>query len=117
MTYRPLPKNLTIKESNIEGLGLFAVNDIPKETIFGISHVMNVEFPNGYIRTPLGGFVNHSSEPNSEFFSKEKGFPAMAKSGSYLYMKTIADVKRGEELTASYKLYDPKEFINDNDSN
>ena len=105
MTYRPLPTSLTIKESTIEGLGLFASEDIPCDTVLGISHVMNVNFPNGYIRTPLGGFVNHSEEPNVEFFNQNKGFPSVAKNGSYLYMRTIADIKIGEEITSTYKLY------------
>ncbi len=37
-TYRPLPEELTIKESKIEGLGLFAKEFIPRETMLGVSH-------------------------------------------------------------------------------
>ena len=32
MLYRPLPDCLTIKESSIEGLGMFATKDIKKDT-------------------------------------------------------------------------------------
>ena len=40
-TYRPLPKNLTIKESNIEGLGLFATDFIEDGVTLGLTHVPN----------------------------------------------------------------------------
>ena len=38
-TYRPLPDNLFIEESLINGQGLFANNDIPAGTDLGVSHV------------------------------------------------------------------------------
>ena len=38
-TYRPLPKSLTIKKSGIDGLGLFAVDDIEISTELGITHI------------------------------------------------------------------------------
>ena len=33
--YRPLPNSVTIKDSDLHGLGLFATEDIPKNTILG----------------------------------------------------------------------------------
>ena len=62
--YRPLPKNLTIKESKIDGLGLFSKTKIQKNSFIGITHVKNIDFQDNYIRTPLGGFYNHSKNPN-----------------------------------------------------
>ena len=65
-TYRPLPKYLTIQPSKIEGLGLFtirAIRDI--ETSIGVTHVFMDE-KGQVIRTPLGGFINHSDNPNCE---------------------------------------------------
>ena len=62
--YRPLPKELTIKSSPIEGLGLYAQEDIKKNTFIGVTHIRDEQFENKYIRTPLGGFYNHSNEPN-----------------------------------------------------
>ena len=44
MMYKPLPDSLTIKGSNIEGLGLFATCSISNETNLGISHIYNAEF-------------------------------------------------------------------------
>ena len=59
--YKPLPDGLTISISAIEGLGLFAESFVKKGTNFGVSHMKM----NGMlIRTPLGGFINHSDTPN-----------------------------------------------------
>ena len=56
MKYRPLPFYLTIKESEIHGLGLYSLTEIPKDTTIGMTHI---EIDNDLIRTPLGGFLNH----------------------------------------------------------
>ena len=49
--YKPLPDGLTIKESNVQGLGLFATRDFDSEVVLGIVHVLNKNFPHGSIRT------------------------------------------------------------------
>ena len=95
--YRPLPSYLTIKPSPVEGLGLFAVEPIKKSTSLGISHVYDKWFDNGYIRTPLGGFINHSNTPNCKIF----------KEGRFLSVLTITDIEANEEITLKYTLYDP----------
>ena len=90
--YRPLPKNLTIKSSGIEGFGLFATATIDKMTDLGISHLtMGREI----YRTPLGGFLNHSDKPNCQKIEVD---------GKY-YVQTLEDIKEGEELTLKYTLY------------
>ena len=61
--YRPLPNGLTIKNSPIEGLGLFSNIEIPKNSFIGVTHIRDEQFENKYIRTPLGGFYNHSNDP------------------------------------------------------
>jgi len=94
--YRPLPNNLTIDESFIEGLGLFAKDNLSANTQLGVSHIKDDRFENGYIRTPLGGFVNHSDNPNCEFY----------KDGDYIKLRTIRSINEGNELTAEYWLYD-----------
>jgi len=43
MTYRPLPKSLTIKPSGIEGLGLFATQDIKAGTQLGVTHIIIID--------------------------------------------------------------------------
>ena len=60
--YKPLIESLTIKESSINGLGLFADQDIIQGTNLGMSHVL---IGSGIIRTPMGGFINHANEPNT----------------------------------------------------
>ena len=62
--YKPLPKELTIKKSPIEGLGLYAIESIKKNTYIGVTHIRDEQFENKYIRTPVGGFYNHSNDPN-----------------------------------------------------
>ena len=43
--YNPLPETVTIKKSEIHGLGLFAEKDIPRETILGLTHIKHTTFP------------------------------------------------------------------------
>ena len=95
--YRPLPSYLTIKQSNINGLGLFAVEQIKKSSNIGISRVADRHFANGYIRTPLGGFINHSNTPNCKTFIE----------GRLISIITLTDIKAGDEITLHYTMYDP----------
>ena len=64
--YEPLPPEVYLAESPIHGFGIFAQEIIPVGTFIGISHVKttNSSFTHGLIRTPLGGFINHSEHPN-----------------------------------------------------
>lgn len=93
--YRPLPQFLTIKNSEIQGLGLFATDLIKSNLVIGVAHVKDDRFENGWIRTPLGGFFNHSDNPNCE----------AVQLGDLIFLKTLKDIKKGEELTAKYWLY------------
>ena len=97
MKYKPLPKTLTIKESNIEGLGLFATKDIKKNINLGMMHYIT-EFSE-IIRTPLGGFINHSNKPNC---IKEKE-DLIYEERTYLITNRL--IKKGEELTVKYTMY------------
>jgi hypothetical protein len=96
--YRPLPDNVSIKSSGIDGLGLFATADIVGGETLGITHVSDDRFPDGYIRTPLGGFYNYEVDSNCENIEK----------GDFLLLRTKRYIQKGEELTATYKLYDPR---------
>lgn len=96
--YRPLPEYLTIKQSNIDGLGLFALDMIDPNFRIGVSHVKDTRFIDGYSRTPLGGFFNHSETPNCKVVYE----------GDFIYLETIKEIKAGEELTVSYTFYKPK---------
>ena len=59
--YRPLPSGLTVTDSRITGPGLFTTRRLVMGTLLGISHY---RIDKEYIRTPLGGFINHSETPN-----------------------------------------------------
>tara|TARA_Y100000741_G_C17794302_1_gene371231 strand:- start:21 stop:461 length:441 start_codon:yes stop_codon:yes gene_type:complete len=133
--YRPLPDGLTIKNSPIEGLGLFATLEIKANSFIGVTHIRDEQFENKYIRTPLGGFYNHSNEPtvmrmvsdtlptlnfgdsidpnaNAKKLKDGKNdrenlfYNLHEKSDAkYMFMVSIKDIKIGEELTANYNLY------------
>ena len=100
-TYKPLPKTVVVKVSPIHGYGLFAIDNIPQGTDLGVSHIFAVGFKNNYVRTPLGGFINHSDTPNCyKVQSHEESVL------TYYNLHTTKDVEKGEELTVTYTLYD-----------
>ena len=133
--YKPLPKQLTIKKSPIEGLGLYATEDIKKNSYLGVTHVRDEQFENKYIRTPIGGFYNHSNEPNvirmvsdtlpklnfGDFVDIQKNFKEEKEKrkdlehifyhlqeksdAKYMFLITVKEIKAGEEITANYNLY------------
>jgi len=96
--YNPLPEYLAIGPSQIHGAGILAKEDIPGEVVIGISHIYDPNFQHDYIRTPLGGFINHSEDPNCELIEED---------GDYHYkkLKTSKKIEEGEELTLKYSLY------------
>jgi SET domain-containing protein len=98
--YKPLPKSVKIKDSAIHGQGLFAVEDIPFGIELGISHIFAVGFQNNYIRTPLGGFINHSDSPNCGKTRSHNDSTL-----TYYILHTIKNIEEGEELTLNYTMY------------
>jgi len=92
--YRPLPDYLTIQPSKIEGLGLFAIKDIPAYEVIGMTHAKWYGEPDNLLRTPLGGFINHSDRPNCEI---------QGRMTRHLY--TLQDIEAGTELTVKYTMY------------
>ena len=122
MSYRPLPPFLTIKQSEIKGLGLFAIKDIPSIVFLWLTHVFNTNFEDKYIRTPLAGFYNHSENPNilsittdqlldltvgtilsNETITELQNVNAY----KYKYLVTIKNIEKGTELVSKYNLYIP----------
>ena len=97
--YNPLPEYLSIGPSDIHGAGIIANDDIPTEIVIGISHVYDTNFQHNYIRTPLGGFINHSEDPNCELIEDDEDT-------DYKKIKTLEKIEKGEELTLKYSLYD-----------
>ena len=101
-TYLPLPKGLTIRPSSIHGMGLFWMGPgkLDPETQLGIAHVLHEDFENGYIRTPLGGFYNHSKTPNCELRDGATPNGTLTKE-----LWTIKEITVQQELTCTYSLY------------
>ena len=133
--YRPLPDELTIKNSKIEGLGLFATVKIKKNSYIGLTHIRDEMFEGKYIRTPLGGFYNHSKDSNimkmvsdvipkfnlGDLIDTNKKIEPL-KDGKnnrenlyynlsekpeakYMFIVSTRDIEPGEELVADYTLY------------
>ena len=105
IVYKPLSESLTIKQSNIHGLGLFADQDILQGTNLGMSHL---KIGDTIFRTPLGGFINHAADANC--VKAELRMTAEdIKGHAYNYKKwnliTSQDVKEGDELTVRYTFY------------
>ena len=99
-TYHPLPSGLTVTDSGIAGQGVFTTRRLVAGTELGISH-WRVE--REFIRTPLGGFINHADEPNC-IRNQIRIKPGFDKWN----LVVIEDIEEGCELTLKYKMYDPK---------
>ncbi len=93
--YKPLPDFLTIKASPLHGFGIYAKEDLPRGTLLGIIHIKDERFDHGAIRTPLGGYVNHSDTPNCSKLERD----------DCTLMETNREIKTGEEITVKYTLY------------
>ena len=92
MTYQALPKELHIKDSPISGQGIFAKEDIDAMMFIGVSHIIMNDI---IWRTPVGGFINHSDDPNCIKWCEDNIY----------YVKTIREIKKGEELFLKYTFY------------
>ena len=103
--YKPLPKELTLGESEIHDIGLFAKEDLVGGTNLGISHI---ELGKMIIRTPLGGFVNHSETPNCvkvESQTRQRVTPLYDHDFTKWELVTLRNIESGEELTMRYTFY------------
>ena len=96
---KPLPDGLYVSNSDIAGQGLFTNRKLEVGTELGLSHKM---IDDNLIRTPLGGFINHSEEPNVQKYQI----------GNDYFIKVIKDINVGEEITLKYNWYNP---VTDND--
>ena len=103
--YRPLPKEVRLGFSKIHDIGVFAKEKIERGRDLGISHI---QLGKELYRTPLGGFINHSDDPNctkSMFrVTNANDFtPKMDYKAWKLF--TLDDIEPGEELTLTYTFY------------
>ena len=105
LMYKPLPHGLFIEESSINGQGLHTNIKLTKDTNLGMSHI---ELGKILLRTPLGGFINHSDDPNCvkiESVTRERVNPLYDHDFTKWDLVTIKDIEAGEELTVSYTFY------------
>ena len=102
--YNPLPDGLIIAKSSIEGQGLVTTKFIDKDTKLGLSHIV---VKDELIRTPLGGFINHSDNPNCVKIRGVLGLKDVEQYNKY-FLYTIRDVKAWEELTCKHTFYNIK---------
>jgi len=100
MNYKPLPSYLSIGPSDIDGAGLIATEDIPAGIEIGITHIYDPNFEDDSIRTPLGGFINHSDNPNCELVQDEDDMDNTK-------LKTLRRINAMEELTCKYTKQNP----------
>ena len=92
MTYQALPDGLFIQNSPIAGQGIFTNKPLEVGTELGISHIVDGK---DMYRTPLGGFINHSDNPNCEKYRLNMKY----------YVRVIRSVDPMEELTLKYTFY------------
>ena len=111
--YKPLPHGLFIEESGIDGQGLYTNAKLAEGTNLGMSHV---ELGKLILRTPMGGFINHSKNPNcvkvkSLLTRQEWNHRTYLSDNKYDLnftkwdLVTIKDIDAGEELTVRYTFY------------
>ena len=105
MMYKPLPESVTIKPSGIDGLGLFAKEDMAQGTNLGMCHL---KIGDTIFRTPLGGFINHANEANcvkAELRMTNEDLQGHKYDYKKWNLITTQDIKEGEELTVRYTFY------------
>jgi len=105
MNYRPLPEQLRLGFSKIHDIGVFAKENIEKDHNFGLSHL---KLGSQLIRTPLGGFLNHSDDPNcfkTKLRFTNEDDPDIKFGYTIWNLMAIKKIKEGEELTVKYTFY------------
>ena len=98
--YNPLPSGIVVADSGIDGQGLFTTKRFVAGTELGISHY---RIDGELIRTPLGGFINHSENPNC-IKNQVRIKPYYDKWN----LVVVEDIEEGSELTLKYTWYEPR---------
>jgi len=126
-TYRPLPDCLTIKESSIDGLGIFTTEKI---YLLGVrdphvwkTHTLlvynddNSNKAEELLRSALGGHLNHSNNPNCTL-GKISSLVTDEIIVEKYFLRPLKDIEADSELTLNYNKelcglsgYDGAEFL------
>ena len=105
LMYKPLPNNLTIQTSKVNGLGLFTKENLTLGDNLGMSHL---KIGDTIFRTPLGGFINHANDANcvkAELLMTNHDDSKQKFDYKKWNLITIRDIEEGEELTLRYTFY------------
>lgn len=101
--YKPLPDYLYIDVSEIHGQGVFTSAELEAGLLLGMTHMKNdftcnneCFFDNGLIRTPLGGHINDSEDPNCRLIK------SVFNDSTVYFLTTIRCICPMEELTVDY---------------
>ena len=103
--YKPLPTELRLGFSDIHDIEVFAKEGIAQGTNLGMTHI---KIRDHIIRTPLGGFLNHSEDANcvkAELRMFDENNPSQPLSYKKWNLITLRNIKEGEELTLKYTFY------------
>jgi len=87
-----MPAGIELRKSKIHGYGLFATQKIEANRDLGITHIADPRFPDGYIRTALGSYANHSRKPNLKGVIE----------GDTYHFITSREILKDEELLVDY---------------
>jgi len=82
----PLLTSVELRESQIHGLGLFALEDFKQGQLICPGRL-------GEHRTPAGRYINHSMHPNTESYAQDDDIWAKAK----------RNILKGEEILTDYR--------------
>jgi hypothetical protein len=83
---QPECDKVEIKDSPIEGKGVFVTEPVKKDNVFALARILNN-------RTPVGRYTNHSDEPNATGIVKDNLGMLVA----------LRDIEEGEEITVNYR--------------
>ena len=87
-----LSKRVQTDNSPLEGVGLFALEDIPEDFLIHETHVYDEKW----------GWVNIS--PNYKFnHSRKQENCKLVKTESHMYLVSLRKISKGEELLANYE--------------
>ena len=97
---------MEVRNTEESGHGLYATMDIPAGSYLGISHVaLSIEQENlvkrNYVRTPIGGLINHSETPTCVLVRHPQD-ERPEKLGLVTHMWSVKPIKKGSEITCLY---------------
>lgn len=95
--YKPLCDSLMIGKSR-HGHGIFAIEELKAGIFLGVTHIW-CDKRRDWIRTPLGGFINHAEDPNGYINTN-----IHYHNGDQRELYTIRPIFEGEEICVYYTM-------------